>query len=176
MNLRISNQLNMARASIAVARSLEFNDSWIGRDPLDFGPDLTQLEAAYAAVIVKNALGNGARDGAADVTAAAATALEDTSYVLARALTNHFKKTGRLDRRAIVDVSKSEIVQLRGQALLVRATGIRDLGTAAQAEEGAGGRGVTPARVAALSAALAAYAAVMNRPRGPVLNRGTMLK
>ena len=81
-----------------------------------------------------------------------------------------------LDRLAKVDVAKSDIVKLRQQDLVAKTSDIRDLGLAAQTEPGADGRGVTAARVAALSTAIAAYTKVMNNPRGQIVNRGTLLK
>ena len=62
--------------------------------------------------------------------AQAETALEDAAFILARALANHFKKTNNLEKLAQVDVTKSEIVQLRQQDLLDKTTAIRDLATA----------------------------------------------
>jgi hypothetical protein len=60
--------------------------------------------------------------------------LEDAAYILARALANHFKKTNNLEKLAQVDVTKSEIVQLRQQDLLDKTTAIRDLASATVAE------------------------------------------
>ena len=102
--------------------------------------------------------------------------LEDGACVLARALANHFKKTGDLDRRGKVDVSKSEIVKLRTQELVNKTTAIRDLAAAAVSEPNADKRGVTAARVAALTAALTAFSSVMSLPRGEIVNRGALLK
>ena len=106
----------------------------------------------------------------------AEAALEDAAFVLARALANHFKKTGDLNRYGKVDLTKSDIMKLRAQDLVTQATAIRDLGNAAVAEPGAAGRGVTAARVAALTAALAAFSAVMSTPRGQIVNRSALLK
>jgi hypothetical protein len=96
--------------------------------------------------------------------------------VLARARANHFKKTGDLDRHGKVDVTKSEIMRLRAQELVNRTTVIRDLGTAAVSEAGAEGRGVTAARVAALTVALGSFSSVMSSPRGQIVNRSALLK
>lgn len=96
--------------------------------------------------------------------------------MLARALANHFKKTGDLDRRGKVDLTKSQIVKLTTQELVNQTTAIRDLATVAVAEPGAADRGVTAARVATLTAAIAAFALVMNAPRGQIVNRSTLLK
>jgi len=106
----------------------------------------------------------------------AETALEDAAFVLARALANHFKKTGDLDRHGKVNVSKSEIMRLRTQELVNKTTAIRDLGTAAVAEAGAADRGVTAARVATLTAAITGFSKVMSTPRGQIVNRSALLK
>ena len=108
--------------------------------------------------------------------AEAETALEDAAFVLARALAVHFKKSGDLDRHGKVDVTKSEIMKLRTQELVNKTTAIRDLGTAAVSEAGAAGRGVTAARVAALTAAITGFSNVMSTPRGQIVNRSALLK
>jgi hypothetical protein len=102
--------------------------------------------------------------------------LEDAAFILARALANHFKKTGNLDNLGKVDLSKSQIVQLRQQDLLDKTTAIRDLGTATLPEPGAAGRGVTAARITTLTNAINAFTGVMNMPRGQIVNRSTLLK
>ena len=53
---------------------------------------------------------------------------------------------------------------------------IRDLGTATVSEAGAAGRGVTAARVAALTAAITNFSNVMSTPRGQIVNRSALLK
>ena len=106
----------------------------------------------------------------------AETALEDAAFVLARALAIHFKKSGDLDRHGKVDMTKSEIMKLRTQELVNKTTAIRDLGTAAVSEAGAAGRGVTAARVAALTAAITGFSNVMSTPRGQIVNRSALLK
>ncbi len=137
---------------------------------------MTKLQTDYGAVTAKAAQADAAIGGAADAKSVAETTLEDAAYVLARALANHFKKTGDLDRHGKVDVSKSEIMKLRTQELVNKTTAIRDLGTVAVAEAGAVGRGVTAARVAALTAAITSFSNVMSSPRGQIVNRGALLK
>jgi len=176
MRLRASNQLNMIGTCITVANSDDYKPVWAGNPPADFGNDLATVTADYGETNTKAAQAEAATGGAADVKAMAEAALEDAAYVLARALTNHFKKTGALDLRAKVDLSKSEIVQLRNQDLVVKTTEIRDLGTAAQSDAGAAGRGVTAARVATLTAAIGAFQKAINTPRGQIVNRSTLLK
>lgn len=176
MNLRTSNQLNMVGACITVANSPEYKPVWNDHEPADFGTDIVKLQTDYGSVTAKAAQADAATGGAGDAKSSAETVLEDAAYVLARALAIHFKKTGNLDRHGKVDVSKSEIMKLRTQDLANKATAIRDLGTAAVGEVGAAGRGVTAARVAALTAAITSFSSVMSSPRGQIVNRSALLK
>ena len=107
---------------------------------------------------------------------AAETALENAAFILARALANHFKKNGDLDNLGKVDLTKTDIVRLRKQVLLDKATAIRDLGNAAVSDPNAAGRGVTAARIATLTAAIAAFGKVMNTPRGQIVNKSALLR
>ena len=176
MNLRLSNQTTMVGACITVAQSPDYKNVWLGNPPADFATELTQLQTDYGAVMAKAALADGATGGAADAKAAAESNLEDTAYVLARALAYHFKKTGDLNRLGKVDVSKSQIVQLRNQALASKTMEIRDVGADTVGEPDAAGRGVTAARIAALTAAITSFSSVMSQPRGQIVNRSTLLK
>jgi hypothetical protein len=166
----------MVGACITTANTPENKAVWNGNPPLDFTTDIADLQIGYTSVTAKAALADSATGGAGDAKAQAESALEDAAFILARALANHFKKTGNLDNLGKVDVSKSQIVQLRQQDLLDKTTAIRDLGTATLPEPGAAGRGVTAARIATLTAAINAFAAVMNMPRGQIVNRSTLLK
>ena len=176
MNLRLQNQLNMVGACVTVAQSPDYKPVWNGKEPADFGTDLTKAQTDYGAVTAKAAQADAATGGAADAKATAETALEDAAFLLARALANHFKKTGDLDRRGKVDFHKSDIVKLRMQDLVTQATAIRYLGTAAVGEAGAAGRGVTAARVATLTAAITAFTTVMSTPRGQIVNKSALLR
>ena len=176
MNSRLQNQLNMVGTCITVAQSADYRPAWDGQPPADFGADTAQLATDYGAVTTKGAQAEAATGGAADAKAVAETALEDAAFVLARALANHFKKTGDLDRFGKVDYTKSEIMKLRTQELVNGTTGIRDFGAASVSEPGADGRGVTAARVAALTAAITSFSNVMSTPRGQIVNRSTLLK
>jgi hypothetical protein len=176
MNIRLTNQINMVGACINVANSKDYVGVWTGNPPADFTTDFTQLQTDYASVTAKAALADGASGGAGDAKAQAETALEDAAFILARALANHFKKTNNLEKLAQVDVTKSEIVQLRQQDLLDKTTAIRDLASATVAEPGAAGRGVTAARITTLTNAINAFTGVMNLPRGQIVNRSTLLK
>ena len=166
----------MVGACITTANTTENKAVWNGNPPLDFTTDIAQIKTDYTAVIQKAALADGASGGAGDAKAQAETALEDAAYILARALANHFKKTNNLEKLAQVDVTKSEIVQLRQQDLLDKTTAIRDLANATVAEAGAAGRGVTAARITTLTNAINAFTGVMNLPRGQIVNRSTLLK
>ena len=81
-----------------------------------------------------------------------------------------------MTRLGKVDVSKSEIVQLRNQDLVAKTTEIRDVASGAVAEAGAAGRVVTAARITALSAAITSFSGVMSQLRGQIVNRSTLLK
>jgi hypothetical protein len=166
----------MVGACLTVAQSAEHRAVWQGQPPADFATDLARLAADHAAVTVKAAQADAATGGAADAKAAAETALEDAAFVLARALALHFKKAGDLDRRGKVDFTKTDLVKLRTQELVNQATALRDLATGAVGEPDAGLRGVTAARVAALTAAITQFSAVMNTPRGQIVNRGALLR
>ena len=166
----------MVGACINVANSKDYQSVWTGKEPADFATDLAQLQTDYAAVTPKAAQAEAATGGAGDAKAQAESTLEDAAHIVARALANHFKKTNNLDSLGKVDVSKSEIVQLRNQDLVDQTTAIRDLAAAAQNETGAAGRGVTPARIATLTAAIAGFSNVMNNPLGQIVNRSTLLK
>ena len=161
MNSRLQVQLNMVGAASPLARASDYKPAWDGQPPADFGTDIVQLATDY---------------GATDAKAVAKTALEDAAFVLARALAVHFKKSGDLDRHGKVDVTKSEIMKLRTQELVNKTTSIRDLGTAAVSEAGTAGRGVTAARVAALTATITGFSNVMSTPRGQIVNRSALLK
>jgi hypothetical protein len=176
MNLRLQNQLNMVGACINVAQSSDYKPVWNDKDPADFGTDLAQLQTDYGAITTKAAQADAATGGASDAKAVAETTLENAAFALARALANHFKKTGDLDRHGKVDVNKGEIIRLRTQDLVNKTTAIRDLGAAAVSELGAEGRGVTAARIAALTAAITNFSKVMSSPRGQIVNRSAILK
>jgi hypothetical protein len=176
MNLELTGQIKMVGACITVANDNNNQPVWKGQPPLDFETDITALGAGYEAVLQKDALADGATGGAGDAKSQAETVLENTAFILARALANHFKKTGDLDHLGKVNFTKTDIVRLRNQDLLDQSTAIRDLGAATVAEPDAAGRGVTPARVAALTAAIGGFKAVMNNPRGQVVNRSTLKK
>jgi hypothetical protein len=176
MNQRIQNQLHMVGACIDIAQTSDYKPAWDGKEPADFAIDLAQVQTDYGAVTVKAAQADVAVGGASDAKAAAETVLEDAAFILARALANHFKKTGDRDRLGKVNLTKSAIMKLRTQELVNKATAIRDIGTAAVSETDAADRGVTAANVAGLTAAITAYSNVMSTPRGQIVNRGALIK
>jgi len=176
MNSRIQNQLNMVGACLTVANSTDYKPVWTGNPPADFGTDLAQLQTNYGSVTVLAAQADAATGGGGDASSAAETALENAAFMLARALANHFKKNGDLDNLGKMDVTKTDIVRLRKQVLLDKATAILTLASAAVSDPAAAGRGVTAARIATLTAAIAAFGKVMNTPRGEIVNKSALLR
>ena len=166
----------MVGACLTVANDKNNQPVWQGQPPADFETDLTALGTGYEAVLQKDALADGATGGAGDAKSQAEIALENAAFIVARALVNHFKKTGNLDNLGKVDFTKTEIVRLRNQDLLDQTTAIRDLALATQAEPEAAGRGVTAARIATLTVALDGFKGLMNTPRGQIVNRSTLKK
>jgi hypothetical protein len=73
-----------------------------------------------------------------------------------------------------VNFTKSAIVRLRDQDLLATARDIRDTAQSKVAEPDAAKRGITPAAIAALTAAIDAYAAVVNAPRTTIASRAAL--
>jgi hypothetical protein len=166
----------MVDACLTVTQSKEYVPIWKDKEPEDFTTDFDQLQTSYATLMAKCALAEFAVGGAADTKALAETTLEDQTYVLSRALSSHFKKTKDLTRLAQVDVTRTEIMKLRENDLVTKATAIRDLAAAVQFETDAGKRGVSALRVATLSAAISAFKTAMATPRGQIVNRSTLLK
>lgn len=176
MDSKTQNHLTMAATCIATAQNPIHQPVWQGQEPTDFGADLAKLAADHTALVAKAALWDAATGGAGDAKATAETALENTAYLLARACYNHFKKTGDLIGAGKADYTKTDLVKLRAQELLTQTTAIRDLAQQATAHPEAAGRGLTPARIAALTAAITTYTARMNAPRGQIVNRGALGK
>jgi hypothetical protein len=172
----VTNRLNMIGACIAVAERPEYVPVWTNQLPQDFTTDFAALKTEYNATTAAAAVAYAATTGPADAKALAETALEDAAFVLARACVAHFTKTGDATRRAQVDFTKSAIVRLREQTLLSTATLIRDLADGARGETGAGARGVTQARVTALTNALNAFSAQLNAPRSQIANRAALIR
>ena len=165
----------MVGACITVANSTDYKPVWTGNPPADFGTDMVQLQTGYGNVTVLAAQADAATGGG-DASAAAETALENAAFILARSLANHFKKNGDLDNLGKVNVTKTDIVRLRKQVLLDKATAILNLASAAVSDPNAAGRGVTAARIATLTAAIAAFGKVMNTPRGQIVNKSALLR
>ena len=176
MTNRITNQLNMVGACIHVAENKDNKDVWTGHEPAEFEAGFGQIKTDYGKVTAIAASATGATGGVRDAKVDAETALEDSAFMVARALNVHFKKTGDVERRGKVNCHKTDIVQLTGQPLVAKAVEIRDIAAAAQSEQGAAGRGLTADRISALNAAIDKYQNVMNKPRGQIVNRSTLLK
>jgi len=176
MNIELTQEINMVAACLKVAKDPNFIPVYQGKPPEDFETDLADVSAGYDAVLQKDALADAAVGGGGDAKAAAETVLENAAFKLARALCNHFTKTGNLVNLAKADYNKSEIKKLRDQDLYDESTALRDLGTATLPEPCAAGRGVTATNVTAVTTALGGYKAVMHLPRGQVVNRSTLKK
>jgi len=176
MKDRINNQLNMTSTCFGIANSKDYVNVWTGNDPADFGVDLGLAQTKYSTILGKIALLDGTLGGGTSAKDNAETALENAGYLLARALANHFKKTGDLVSRGKVNLAKRDLVRLSGQELVGRATQIRDLGNTAVTDPNAAKRGVTAARVTAITTAIGAYTPVMNLPRGQIVNHSALLK
>ena len=176
MKTTLQTQLDMVRTCVDLAQRSDHKPVWSGQIPTAFGKLLARVESEYGALTAKAVLAEAAKVGAADAKAVAETELEESAFVLARALVVHLRQTGDLQRRAVVDFSKSEIVRVRKQELVHRATGIRDIGASVVAESGAEELGITTQRVDSLSRAIVAFTEIMNAPRGNVVSRGTLLR
>jgi hypothetical protein len=176
MNLELTKDITMVAACIKLANDPNYISVWQGQPPEDFATDLGEVSAAYEAVLKKEALADAAAGGGGNAKAAAETVLENAAFKLARALVNHFTKTGDLVNLAKTDYQKNEIKKLRDQDLYDQSTALRDLGTATVTETGAAGRGVTTANVTTVTNALDAYKLVMGLPRGQVINRSALKK
>jgi hypothetical protein len=176
MNQRIINQLNMVGTIIDLTVSDPYKAVWTGQSPAAFATDFATLQANYAATTQKAALAAGAIGGASDAKTAAETNLEDTTYTLTRALANYLKKAGDLVNYGKTDLAKRDLVRLTGQELLAKTTEIRDLANTVVALPDAIARGVTAARITAVTTGISAYQSVMNSPRGQIINRSTLIK
>lgn len=174
MDSKTQNYLSMVGTCVATAQNPAHRPVWDGQHPADFGDDLVLLNAQHLAIVEKAAQWDAATGGAASAKASAEATLENAAYILARACYNHFKKAGDLTSAAKVDYTRTEIGKLRAQELLTQTTAIRTLAQHAAADALSIRRGVTPGRIGALTAALTAYTALMNTPRGQIVNRSAI--
>lgn len=179
MNDELTNKLNMVGTCLTVANDAANTPVWTGKDPTDFGPDLTAIATAYGQATVLAARYGSAIDGVADDKEVTEAILEDAIFVLARALANHFKKTGDLTNRAKVAIRIGAIQKMRDRTLHDYGMEVRDLAQTASSHPDAGGRGIKAARIAALTGAIDAFGALLVAPRGEVISRsglGSQLK
>ena len=176
MKDRIVNQLDMVGACLAVADRAEYQAVWNAPPSLDFGTDLSPVRGMYQSIRTAASAAYATTTGTTDAKAQAETTLESAAYILARACVAHFRKTGDLTRLAKVDFTRNVIQRLRHQDLLSTTTLIRDTAQGAQAEAGAAGRGVTTARITALTNAITAFSALLNAPRGQIANRTALIR
>ncbi len=70
----------------------------------------------------------------------------------------------------------SGLQKLRDQELVARCTTVRDIAQSKTAEPGAVARGVTPARITAVTNAITAYSGLINAPRGKIVNRTALIR
>ena len=176
MNDRVQNQINMINACITVAHTEANTLVWSDHEPADFALDLDALESDFADA---NSITTNIKDaiaGAGGVKGVARTAAEDAGYILAQALSNHFRKTDDLTNLAKVKVTKRGIQKLRDQDLVATLTDIRDLGGLAATQTGAAGRGVTAARLAKATTTLNRFKSLLSAPRRQVADRGALLR
>lgn len=166
----------MVGTCLRVAQSREHSSVWLGQEPRDFSTDLSTVEIGYKVALGKAALADTSKGGASDPRTQAETALENTAHVLARALALHFKKTNDRIRHVSVDLTHTQIVKLRENELVAKATDIRNLGQVMQSEEDASARGVTATRVETLTRAIEAFQTLQSQPRSRTLTRSTLLR
>lgn len=166
----------MVGTCITFANSDDFKPVWDGQEPAAFGEDLAILTTDYGKISAAHSLAMAATGGGGDEKSLAESTLETLAYTVARACASHFRKSGDADRRGKVNFTKTDIIRLRDRDLVDQAKAIRDIAQAAAAEPGATGRGITAARIAELTAAIAAFDAILTKPRGQVVNRSALLK
>ncbi len=174
MNDPLQNQLNMVGACLTFANDEDNLAVWQNQPPLDLTPDMATLGTLHAAAGETASQLAGATTGVAEGKDAAETVLEDRSYLLARAVFNHCRKTGDAETCGRVNLTKSAIQRLRDQDLLATSRDIRDTAQAKVAEPGAAGRGITAAAITALTGGIDAYALLVNAPRTRIASRTTL--
>ena len=165
MNDNTSNKLDMAKACITLVEKPESIIIWQGQPPLDFAADFARMKQSYIGLRDLAIAADTDNSGDADAKSDAEDALEKLTLQLAAALRNHFKKTGNTSDRAKVTFPKRALVRLRDQILITKCTEIRDLALQARDESGAAGRGVTMAKITALTAAIALFDDLQRKPR-----------
>ncbi len=176
MNDRINNRLTMVGACITVADTPEHRQVWEGNEPSEFEAAFNALKNERAEILLIVASAGAATTGAAEAKDVAETTLENAAFVLARGTALHLKKTGDLTRRAQVNFPLTGFQKLRDQELVARCMTVRDIAASVTAEPGAVGRGVTPARITALTNAITAYSGLINAPRGKIVNRTALIR
>lgn len=176
MNDRINNRLTMVGACITVADTPEHRLVWDGNEPAEFETAFNALKIERAEILTIVASAGAVTTGAAEAKDVAETTLENAGFVLARSTALHLKKTNDLTRRAQVNFQLSGFQRLRDQNLVARCTTVRDIAQSVTAEPGAVGRGVTPARITALTNALTAYSGLINAPRAKIVDRTALIR
>jgi chromosome segregation ATPase len=172
----LTNRLNMIGATLGVADSPEHQLVWQDQPPVDFGTDLALLRTGYTAALDLAQRAGSAITGTAQAKDLAETTLENLAYPITRALVTHLRKTGDAQNFAKVSIRKSQLQRLRDQHLLTRTREIRDLAQAALSHIDAAKRGLTAARVTALTAAIDTFAPLVNAARTEIANRSALLR
>jgi hypothetical protein len=176
MNDPLQNRINMIGACLTFANHEDNLRAWQNQPPLDLTPDMATLATLHSAASDTASQLAGATTGVAEGKDAAETVLEDRAYLLARAVFNHCRKTGDAESCGRVNLTKSAIQRLRDQDLLATSRDIRDTAQAKVAETGAADRGITAAAIAALTAAIDAYALLVNAPRARIASRSVLIR
>lgn len=170
------NRLNMIGACLNLVQSPEHRPTWENKDPLDFTADVAALATLYAAARDTAQKIQTPTTGVTQSKADAETVLEERAFLLSAALRNHFKKTDDAENYAKVNYSKSAIQSLRHQDLVTTTRIIRDCGTAALTHADAGKRGITTAKVTALTEAIDAFDALLAAPRHKINDRSAYVR
>jgi hypothetical protein len=176
MNDILTNHLNSVKTCIGTANHEDNRSVWDGVPPLAFATDLDDLTTDCNAAEEIAARAASAAKGYADSKKEAEDQLERVCFKTARALASFFKNSGDLTRRAKVDHKMRYFKRLRDQNLITAARDLITIGTTAATEPGAADRGVTPALMAQLTAALAKFDDKDPTPRTGIVSRSTLLK
>lgn len=176
MNNRNVNHLTMINACLAIALKPEYRGVWDGRPPIAFTDDFNALKDAMVETDGIAAQLAGTLAGAADAKAQAETQLEDAAYLVASALRGYYKKAGNTEAHGRVNFSKNYLQRLRDAQLVADTKAILTAAQEVVTQPAAVGRGVTPGAVATLTTAIAAFEALLTKPRTNLVTRNTLLR
>ncbi|MEQ1861740.1 MAG: hypothetical protein ABMA13_17615 [Chthoniobacteraceae bacterium] len=171
----LQNRLNMIDACIKLADREEFAPLLSG-SALELPADLDILRGLYAAANETAILAKAATTGITTAKDGTETILEDRAHPLARACVNHFSKTHDMENCAKVNFSKSALQGLRDRDLVDTTKVIRDCAQIAVAHADAAKRGITAAKITALTAAITDFETLINAPRTRIADRAALLR